>query len=153
MTIKIPKMLVARTINVLQRGGAVECEAVVLWLGGGPRGDERIEDAYRPDQIAERDFFRIPHQAMKDLMGYLRRTRLHVVVQVHSHPGRAFHSQADDDWAIVRHRGALSLVVPRFGASATVGNFLDQIAAYRLSDEDEWVAISDEEIPRAMELT
>ena len=152
MTVRIPKEIVARTIAALQKGGAAGCEAVVLWLASGPRGAERIEEAYRPDQIAEKDFFRIPPAAMKDLMGHLRRTRLHVAAQVHSHPGRAFHSQADDEWAIVRHRGALSLVVPRFGAGTTVANFMDQTAIYRLSDDDRWVAVPDEDVPQAMEL-
>lgn len=152
MTLLVPKEIVARTIDILRRGGAAECEAVVLWLASGPRGAERIEEAYRPDQIAETDFFRIPPAAMKDLMGHLRRTRLHVAAQVHSHPGRAFHSQPDDEWAIVRHRGALSLVVPRFGAGTTVANFMDQTAIYRLSDDDRWIAVPDEDVPQAMEL-
>lgn len=52
MTLLVPKEIVARTIDILRRGGAAECEAVVLWLGSGPRGAERIEDAYRPDQKA-----------------------------------------------------------------------------------------------------
>ena len=55
--------------------------------------------------------------------------------------------------AIVRHRGALSLVVPRFGANTTIANFRDQIVAYRLSDDDRWVVIPDEAIPQAIELT
>ncbi|EKS34473.1 MAG: hypothetical protein GY844_11405 [Bradyrhizobium sp.] len=152
MTVRVPKEIVARTIDVLRRGGAVECEAVVLWLGRGPRGAERIEEAYRPDQIAEKDFFRIPPAAMKDLMAHLRRTRLQVVAQVHSHPGRAFHSEADDEWAIVRNRGALSLVVPRFGAGATVANFMDQTAMYRLSDDDMWIAVPDEDVPDVVEV-
>ena len=152
MTLLVPTEIVARTIDILRRGGAAECEAVVLWLGSGARGAERIAEAYRPDQIADKDFFRIPPAAMKDLMGHLRRTRLHVVAQVHSHPGRAFHSEADDEWAIVRHRGALSLVVPRFGAGTTVVNFMDQTAIHRLSDEDRWLEVRDEEVPHALEL-
>ncbi|MCP4737333.1 MAG: hypothetical protein GY873_24365, partial [Bosea sp.] len=98
------------------------------------------------------DFFRIPPAAMKDLMAHLRRTRLQVVAQVHSHPGRAFHSEADDEWAIVRNRGALSLVVPRFGAGATVANFMDQTAMYRLSDDDMWIAVPDEDVPDVVEV-
>jgi len=35
-----------------------------------------------------------------------------VAAQVHSHPDEAFHSKGDDEWAIVRHEGALSIVVP-----------------------------------------
>ncbi|MBW7973562.1 Mov34/MPN/PAD-1 family protein [Bradyrhizobium sp. BR 10289] len=152
MTLLVPREIVARTIDILRRGGAEKCEAVVLWLGSGPRGAERIAEAYRPDQIADKDFFRIPSAAMKDLMGHLRRTRLHVTAQVHSHPGRAFHSEADDEWAIVRHRGALSFVVPRFGAGSTVANFMDQTAIYRLSDDDRWIEVPDEEVLHTVEL-
>ncbi|MDA9488839.1 Mov34/MPN/PAD-1 family protein [Bradyrhizobium sp. CCBAU 11361] len=152
MTLLVPREIVARTIDILRRGGAEECEAVVLWLGSGPRGAERIAEAYRPDQIADKVFFRIPPAAMKDLMGHLRRTRLHVTAQVHSHPGRAFHSEADDEWAIVRHRGALSFVVPRFGAGSTVANFMDQTAIYRLSDDDRWIEVPDEEVLHTVEL-
>jgi hypothetical protein len=35
-------------------------------------------------------------------------------VQVHSHPGAAFHSGTDDTWPAVRLRGYLSLVIPYF---------------------------------------
>jgi proteasome lid subunit RPN8/RPN11 len=153
MTIRIRKHLVVDTIGILQRGGAATCEAVVLWLGSGPHGEERVLEAYRPDQVAAEDFFRIPPTAMKQLMSHLRRTSLHVAAQVHSYPGRAYHSDADDQWAIVRHYGALSLVVPRFARGTTVANFIDQIAAYRLSDDNEWIAVPDEDVPQAIEVT
>nr|HAQ91927.1 hypothetical protein [Afipia sp.] len=68
------------------------------------------------------------------------------------HPGRPFPSQAAAEWAIARPRGALSLVVPRFGAGTTVANFMDQTAIYRLSDDDRWIAVPDEDVPQAMEL-
>jgi len=37
-----------------------------------------------------------------------------VVVQLHTHPGRAFHSQRDDELALVQTNGFLSIVVPNF---------------------------------------
>jgi len=37
--------------------------------------------------------------------------------QIHAHPGRAYHSGADDQLAMVRLPGALSIVVPDFAAS------------------------------------
>jgi proteasome lid subunit RPN8/RPN11 len=152
MTVRVSEEVIAETIDILRRGGAAGCEAVVLWLGRGERGAERIEDAFRPDQHAEKDFFHIPPAAVRDLMTHLRRTGMHVAAQVHSHPGRAFHSEADDKWAIVRHRNALSLVVPRFAAGTTVRNFMDQIAVYRLDHDDRWVAILDENVPDCMEV-
>ena len=61
-----------------------------------------------------------------------------IAAQVHSHPEEAFHSQADDNWAILRHLGALSIVVPYFANQTSVGNFLRQVAIFRLNDANQW---------------
>lgn len=37
-----------------------------------------------------------------------------LVAQIHAHPGRAYHSSADDQLAFVRVPGSLSIVVPDF---------------------------------------
>jgi hypothetical protein len=37
------------------------------------------------------------------------------VARIHSHPGEAFHSAADDANPVLTHVGALSIVVPYFG--------------------------------------
>jgi len=39
-------------------------------------------------------------------------------VQVHSHPGAAFHSGTDDCWPAIRTPGFLSLVIPDFATGA-----------------------------------
>src|SRR5437763_818131 len=85
--------------------------------------------------------FHIPPAGMTALHAELRRGRLMVAAQVHSHPGPAFHSKADDRWAIVRHEGALSLVVPDFAVNTTVSNFLDRSKVYRFSASAEWVLV------------
>ena len=38
-----------------------------------------------------------------------------LLAQLHTHPGPAFHSEADDRLALPRHTGAISIVVPHFG--------------------------------------
>jgi hypothetical protein len=38
-----------------------------------------------------------------------------LLAQLHTHPGRAFHSSVDDSNSISQRRGFLSIVVPRFG--------------------------------------
>jgi len=45
----------------------------------------------------------------------LAETGLRLIAQVHSHPGEACHSRADDEYAIVTAEGGFSLVVPDFG--------------------------------------
>jgi len=38
-----------------------------------------------------------------------------VLVQLHTHPGVAFHSRTDDEWPIVTQNGFVSIVFPDFG--------------------------------------
>jgi hypothetical protein len=45
----------------------------------------------------------------------LSETGLRLIAQVHSHPREAYHSEADDRYAIVTAEGGMSLVVPNFG--------------------------------------
>lgn len=132
---------VARTIDVLQAAGERKEERVVLWLGPASArpGATSVTEMYEPDQITDIDYFRLPPATLQALMRHLRAGRLKIVAQVHSHPGEAFHSEVDDEWAIVRHVGALSLVVPDFARWTTPTNFVDQAVAYELSANNEWL--------------
>lgn len=133
--IKVGRSVVAATIERLQDGGRVGHERAVLWLG---KGAERIDELYEPRQQTRADQFYFDSQSMQMLFAHLREKRLRVLAQVHSHPGRAFHSEADNEWAIVRHAGALSLVLPQFALEATVDNFLNLAATYVLSTGNDW---------------
>ena len=133
--IKVGRSVVAATIERLQDGGRVGHERAVLWLG---HGADRIDEVYEPSQRTRADQFYFDRESMRELLAHLRQNRMRVVAQVHSHPGRAFHSEADNEWAIVRHAGALSLVLPRFAEEATVDNFLSLAATYVLSTGNNW---------------
>jgi proteasome lid subunit RPN8/RPN11 len=134
----IPATVIDETLAFLRRAGDRQSEGVVLWLGRRePRGIT-VTEAYVPEQEAACDYFRIPPPAMAALLAHLGDTGTFIAAQVHSHPREAFHSEADNTWAIVRHLGALSLVVPRFARDTAAGNFVRQIAAFRLSHTNVW---------------
>jgi hypothetical protein len=127
------------TIEALRRGGERGEERVMLWLSTAVvRTPAPIVEVYEPDQVAEVDYFRLPPASMRTLMGHLKSTRRRIVAQIHTHPGRAFHSDVDAKWAIVRHVGALSLVLPRFAASTTPENFLEEVMTYEYSPSGDW---------------
>lgn len=134
--IEISTANIRETLRVLRQARRREC--VVLWLGRREKGTQRILDVYRPRQEADADFFHIPREGMQELMGRLREQRLYVASQVHTHPGEAFHSPADDRWAIVRHAGALSIVLPRFAVTTNEANFLSLAAVYQLDTSNAW---------------
>lgn len=143
MIVRCSSPLVETTLSRLREAGNARCECVMLWLGRRAEDHIEVVDAYRPEQVAREDMFQIPPASMNLLYGELRRRRLMVAAQVHSHPQEAFHSRADDRWAIVRHEGALSLVVPYFASDTTTANFLDQAKIFQFSDEARWT-----EVPR-----
>jgi proteasome lid subunit RPN8/RPN11 len=145
---------VAATLDSLRDAGREGKERVVLWLSSRPATPgSTITEIFVPEQIAEVDYFRIPPSGMRALMAHLRAHRLGLAAQVHSHPGRAFHSRADDRWAIVRHQGALSLVVPNFAEAVMAENFCTAIASYRLNPDDQWLEITAVHLPLFLELT
>jgi proteasome lid subunit RPN8/RPN11 len=132
---------IERTLDFMKQAGKLRIECVVLWLAKRQGGALDIQTIYLPQQIAERDFFRIPQESIKELLTYLRHNGLMVAAQVHTHPGRAFHSLADDTWAIIRHFGGLSLVIPRFACTTSTESFIKDVSVFRLSEDNCWEEI------------
>ncbi len=126
------------TLLPLHDAGRSEKESVVLWLGRADEDKIIVAEVYVPGQESESDYFRIPRESISALMRYLREKGLMVAAQVHTHPNLAFHSPADDRWAIVRHAGALSLVLPSFGLRTTAVSFQKDAAVFRLSEDNKW---------------
>ena len=133
---------ISQTLSQLREGGVRGCETALMWLGRRSEYDQSVEEVYRPQQKVAEDFFHIPPSGMRSMMAHLRSRRLNLLAQVHSHPELAFHSKADDRWAVVRHVGALSLVVPWFAARTSVDSFLDDIAVFQLSPDDAWCPVA-----------
>lgn len=130
--------IIRETIHHLQHGGMKGIETVVLWIGSRKDEQMHITEVFRPEQTAAADRFHITAESMRSLMAHLKQNRTRILAQVHSHPHEAFHSKADDNWAIIRHVGAVSLVLPDFAQHTSLNNFQTQVAAYQLSANNRW---------------
>lgn len=85
-----------------------------------------------PRQNAHRDAHghvnvAVPRAGQMDLALALEPNQLYVA-RIHSHPGDAFHSAADDANPVISFEGGLSIVVPFFGLGLRRG--LDGCAVY-----------------------
>jgi hypothetical protein len=138
--LEIPAALIVETVEHLRT--ARHSERVVLWLGRRDADVVRVCEVFMPIQIADAGYFRIPSAGMAALFRHMRAARLMVAGQVHTHPYEAFHSPVDDEWAIVRHEGGLSLVVPRFCQMTTASTFVDDAKVFRLEANDEFVEVA-----------
>ena len=136
--ITISPAIIKDTLTQLAHHGQGRKEAVVLWLAKKVAGQAVVQRVYLPLQESGPAFFHIPPRGMQLLFDELRPARLMVAAQVHTHPQEAFHSAADDHWAVLRHVGALSLVLPYFARQTTPSNFVDQTKVFSLSQQDEW---------------
>ena len=85
-----------------------QSECVVLLLGHRVGGDIPVSEVWRPQHRAGMDYFEIPLRSMEALFTRLRAGRLMIAAQVHTHPMEAFHSVADDQWAIMRSAALMS---------------------------------------------
>jgi hypothetical protein len=151
--LRCPSAVVEKTLCALREAGKNRTECVVLWLSRRPVSpDHPIIEAFIPQQEVAIDYFRIPPAGMQALMTHLRMNKLALAAQVHSHPEEAFHSRADDTWAVTRHEGALSLVVPHFASQTTATNFVERIASFRLSAADKWVEIPPQHVGQYLEI-
>ncbi|MCU0421654.1 MAG: Mov34/MPN/PAD-1 family protein [Bacteroidia bacterium] len=71
--------------------------------------------------------------------------QLSLVSQIHTHPGRAYHSETDDAYPILATVGGLSIVVPDFA----YGKFeLSAWAVYRLKKDTGWTRLSTKEVSK-----
>lgn len=148
-----PHVMVSDTLDIMRVGAARRCEALALWLGRRRPTHIEVVEVYEPPYRSAVDFFHITPEGMRTIMAHLRQRRLFIAAQVHSHPGPAFHSKADDEWAIVRHEGALSLVVPNFAATTTAANFLDEAAIFYLASGDRWTEVPRLEFAQHLEIS
>lgn len=152
MRIQCATAIIAATLGQLRESGSAQREGIVLWLGQREPTSIRVARAYRPQHTAQADMFHIPRAGMAAMHDELRRHRVMVAAQVHSHPFEAFHSKADDRWAIVRHEGALSLVVPYFARNTTLMNFLEHTKVYRFSASAQWIEVPGADVSQCLQI-
>jgi hypothetical protein len=92
--------------------GLEECQ--VLWLSSWSQPDI-ITKVIHPKHAGHFGGFVLDDAWLNDFWLELGVTEMGMRVQVHTHPGEAFHSRTDDEFPIIHTAGFLSLVIPKFG--------------------------------------
>jgi len=136
MMLEVSQALIAATVEPLR--ASRRRERVVLWLGKRHGELVVVEEVFEPIQECAADYFQIPAAGMAEILSRLQRQRRMVAAQVHTHPYNAFHSPADDRWAIVRHVGGLSLVVPQFCQHTTEDTFVTDTRVFQVDENDDF---------------
>jgi len=136
------------TIYALRTFGKSKNEGLVLWLGQIEGYQARITHSLVPPQrsIQSEDGvgYIVTEETLLEISRFLNQKKIRLIAQVHSHPGRAYHSSADDRYAVVTKEGGFSLVVPNFGFGQPD---LTTWAVYRLSGPH-WLQLDRDQVAK-----
>ncbi len=109
----IPQAQLRRTFEELRLCGKGTRECQVLWTSSWDH-PQAITAIVHPEHTATAVGFELDGQWLTALWRQLYAQNAGVRVQVHTHPGSAFHSQTDDSLPLIHTPGFLSLVIPNF---------------------------------------
>jgi len=129
----VPERVIRATDEALRDAGRGGYERFVLWTGIAEGKTFTVRTCHVPRQTGYRlrsgVCVRVEGEELHRLNRWLFEHGETLAVQIHSHPTHAYHSDTDDAYPIVTQLGALSIVVPDFGARGLAGV---GVAVYRL---------------------
>jgi len=110
--IRLTGDIVRRTFRTLRDCGRGKSECAVYWTG--PSNEHLVDGIEHPVHSRSPFGYQINDNWLTEFWGRLAQSKRSVKVQVHTHPGEAFHSATDDEWPIVSQAGFVSIVIPNF---------------------------------------
>lgn len=115
---QIKQEVLERTFEHLRQCGRGRAECVV-YLTGTVDTHTVVDDVVHPMHTASAAGYDLDSSAIAELWRSLTTSRRSIRIQVHTHPGAAYHSSRDDSLALVHTPGFLSLVIPNFAFGDT----------------------------------
>ncbi len=113
MRYQLPAAMLTETFEHLRTCGAGRRECQALWVS--PWADaERLSAVVHPRHTASAVGFQLDDAWLTAFWGRLADEGTGVRVQIHTHPGAAYHSATDDAFPLIHTPGFLSLVIPSF---------------------------------------
>lgn len=141
-TVIVPRRCVEEVQAHMRQVGQAGHEGLGLWVGHQERDRFTVAQAVIPAQrhIRTRDgvCVVVGPEELHRLNIWLFRQGLTLLAQIHSHPGRAYHSGTDDANAVAAATGCMSLVVPDFAARPFA---VETTAVYQLDPTGRWRAV------------
>jgi len=146
-TIEINQTQLEYAFKFLRYAGTKGVEGVALFAGITLDTVFHVKETIIPEQksyILEQGLmYAVDSNEMHRLNLELYKNEMQLIAQIHSHPGLAYHSEADNRYPIVDTYGGISIVVPNF---ATGEVSLKEAAVFRLALDKTWNKLSDKEV-------
>lgn len=113
MRYRISKTLLAETFDILRQCGEGRRECQALWVSAW-HDPANIALVVHPQHRASAVGFENDNGWFNEFWLALAAEKQGIRVQIHTHPGGAYHSATDDAYPVIHQPGFLSLVIPRF---------------------------------------
>lgn len=140
--VDVPRHVVEETLGHLRSAGRRGFEGITLWAGVKSGREFAVQVNIVPEQVGRRTEHGVSVSVGEDELHrinvWLFENGMRLIAQVHSHPGTAYHSDIDDEFAIAVKSGSLSVVVPDFGFRPFA---LGDCAVYRLLPGSGWTYV------------
>jgi hypothetical protein len=114
---RLPRRMIETTFATFRSCGAGERECQLYWASPWSN-PSIITEVVHPRHMSSAYALSLDSAWISDFWLELANRDLGVRVQVHTHPGEAFHSPTDDAFPLIHEVGFLSLVIPDFATGA-----------------------------------
>ena len=152
--IHLPFRCIAAAYQLMRTAGHQHVEGVALFAGKESGETFTVSETIVPKQYAlsieQGLLYSVPGEELHRINVHLYERELALISQIHSHPNAAFHSETDDAYPIVTTVGGLSIVVPDFAFGPIT---VESWAVYRLSSENVWTEVNEEEVKELIYIT
>jgi hypothetical protein len=138
---RLPRSILDQTFAHFRGCGCGRRECQVLWTSPWDAPDT-ITKVVHPEHQAHRAGFVLDDRWLNDFWFRLAQESLGIRIQVHTHPGEAFHSPTDDAFPIIHTIGFLSLVIPNF-ALGSIG--FDDAFLTEIQEDGRWREVAIDE--------
>jgi|ERR1041385_8452896 hypothetical protein len=150
----VPEVCILKVYEHIRKAGEKGVEGIALWAGETRPSEFEVRVTIIPKQTAyERDgglLYVVEGDELHRINKWLYENKLSLMVQIHSHPGKAYHSATDDAYPVISTVGGISIVIPDFG----FGNIdTKNWAVYRLIPGRGWAEQSRKEIDSLITIT
>lgn len=153
VTVGVNRAHIEETAFALRQYGREGFEGLVLWLGEKNSDSSIVTNVMVPPQTPIRSEsgvgYLVSGDTMFELNKHLHERSLRLIAQIHSHPGRAYHSEMDDKYAIATKEGSYSIVVPDFAMGEAN---LHKWVVYQLR-RGRWIELGKKEVQRYFSVT
>jgi hypothetical protein len=141
---ELPRGLLEKTQVLMRDSSNHGHEAYCVWVGALENGRGRIEAVWPVAAHADVAHARVSLDDVLELSDRLAAEGWFILAQVHTHPGRAFHSPVDDQFPISNKPGFISVVIPNFGTDEMGAGW----AWFILLGSGRWRQLTEREIAR-----